>query len=142
MDGTKGGTTKPTTAHAKAFNATLKAAGKADVIEPTLEELALVASYEVLGKCFDLTPDSTIEEVQEKRREILEDKARNKETMSKWMSADKDDEYCINSVKTIGAMRTQFILLVERYAVYHNIVAKDFVFDQLLVPARQRSSSK
>ena len=39
-------------------------------------------------------------------------------------------------------MRTQFILLVERYAVYHNIVAKDFVFDQLLVPARQRSSSK
>ena len=79
MDGTKGGTTDPTTAHAKAFNATLKAAGKADVIETTLEELALVASYEVLGKCFDLTPDSTIEEVQEKRREILEDKARNKE---------------------------------------------------------------
>ena len=44
--------------------------------------------------------------------------------------------------------RTQFILLLERYAVYHTIVAKDFVFDEPTSAkpspkaGRQRSSSK
>lgn len=89
-------------------------------------------TLEVLGACFELTPKSTVEDIEAKRSEILKARITGGRLgfLSHFMSADTDDKYDNASIPSIAKLRVRFLELVEMYAVRHKIVDDSYLFDE------------
>ena len=98
---------------------------------PSKSDAERSVDLDVLGACFSLTPESRVEDIEEKRTEISKAKIRGCDAFrSHFMSADTKDVYLTGSIRTIVGLRAKFLELVEMYALRHKIVEEEYDFEE------------